>query len=91
MPSSVPFIKPPLLGVLYNFAISTYSFSDTLIGMLGKLNISAKHHHIDLSRKDHEPVQDQRMDTLVQKKHLQSAACRRIPGLHGLYIQPYIF
>ncbi len=38
-----------------------------------------------------EPMPDQRVDALVQEQDLQRAPCRGIPGLHGFYIQPYIF
>src|SRR5699024_1925885 len=37
------------------------------------------------------PMPDQGVHSLIQQKHLQRAAGRRVPFLHGLDIQPYIF
>ena len=37
----MPLMNDGLLGVLYNLAISKYSFMETLIGMLGNEVISA--------------------------------------------------
>ena len=39
--SSIPLIYPPLRGVLYNLAKSTYSWWVTITGILGNVSISA--------------------------------------------------